>query len=68
MLAAYCRKVTEDPSMDLGTADKAAGLIQQWTRLVARESPNAPDLKTHNQIQVEKEALKARMVDFLIQI
>jgi hypothetical protein len=64
-LSVLCRKVVEDTSVDSGIAGTAAGLLREWTTLVARETPNAPDLKTHEQIQAEKQVLKARMVDFL---
>jgi hypothetical protein len=67
-LSVLCRKVMEDTSMDSDTADKAAGLIREWTILVGRETPHAPDLKTHNEIQAAKQALKNRMVDFLVLI
>ena len=67
-LAVLCQKAAEDASMDDETAAKARKLKQEWALLVARETPLAPDLRTHEQIQAEKAALKARMVDLLAAI
>jgi len=67
-LAVLCHQVADNLAMDRDTAAKAARMKQEWVLLVARETPHAQDLKTHEQIQKEKAALKARMVELLLTI
>jgi hypothetical protein len=64
-LAVLCQKVVDDTGMDEPTWKKAGELHQEWVSLVARETPNAPDFKTHQEIQAAKAELKNRMVEFL---
>jgi hypothetical protein len=64
-LAVLCQRVADNSAMEKNLAEKAAKLKQEWVLLVARETPHAPDFKTHEKIQEEKAALKASMVQLL---
>ena len=64
-LAVLCQRVADNSAMEKNLSEKAAKLKQEWVLLVARETPHAPDFKTHEKVQEEKVALKARMVELL---
>jgi hypothetical protein len=64
-LSALCNKVADDSSMDASMKGVATMLKQEWVKLVLREQ-HTRDAKTHDQIQTEKLALKARMVALLM--
>jgi hypothetical protein len=51
--------------VDDATGERLRELKQEWTELVARETPPPSDYKTNQQIQAEKAAVKARMVKLL---
>ena len=67
-LAVMCQKVADDALMDSNTAEKARQLKQEWVLLVARETPPPPSFAENEQIQVEKTALKKRMVELLMTV
>ena len=67
-LAALCENVARSSAIDKKIAAQAAKLKLEWVRLVIRETPPPLDFKTHEQIQKEKAALKARMVELLVTI
>ena len=64
-LAVLCQRVADNSAVSTNLAATAAKMKQEWVLLVARETPHAPDFKTHEKIQEEKAALKARMVELL---
>jgi hypothetical protein len=63
LLAARCRKIGADTSVDSAIRDEATKLATEWMRL---QKPPNPDLKAQRKIEAEQAAQKARMVDFLI--
>ena len=67
-LAALCENVARSSAIDKKIAALAAMLKLEWVQLVLRETPPPPDLKTNEQIQKEKAALKDRMVELLVTI
>lgn len=67
-LAVRCQKVADDSTMDEATAEKAWQLKRDWVVLVGRDTPPLADFKTHQRIQEELEALKKRMVEFLVTV
>ena len=67
-LAALCENVARSSAIDKKIAALAAALKLEWVRLVIRETPPPLDFKTQEQIQKEKTALKARMVELLVTI
>jgi hypothetical protein len=64
-LAVLCQKVADDFSVGTQTAEQAWQLKREWVVLVARETPPPRSYKENDEIQMQKAALKTRMVDFL---
>lgn len=67
-LAVQCQQAADNHTLDDITRAKGAALKLEWVQLVQRETPAPPDFKTHEKIQAEKVALKARMVELLVMV
>jgi hypothetical protein len=65
LLAVLCGRVAEDPKASSVEADQARDMKQEWTLLVASETPPSPSLEKHREYEAKMERLKRKMVSFL---
>ncbi len=66
VLAVFCERAANSGCVDDATAQRLRELKQEWVKLEARATP--ADYNTYQQIQTEKTAVKARMVELLCTI
>jgi len=65
VLAVMCERAAKSPYMDDETRSTLRELKRQATKLEIRDAPPPSDYKVHQQIQAERDALKAHMVELL---